>query len=114
MMYSYYTLSLLKVRCPWKKYLTQAQLLQFTTVLAYTACMAYYHIRNSDVESKHYWCMIIQSFEMISLFVLFMAFYSKAYKSKGNKTKGGKDDNESVPEQDSISTDDSDEGKKQR
>ena len=113
MMYSYYTLSLLKVRCPWKRYLTQAQLLQFTTVLVYTACMAYYHPRNSDLEPKHYWCMIIQSFEMISLFVLFTAFYFKAYQNRA-KRKGSKGDDESVPEQDSISTDDSDEGKKQR
>eukprot|EP00980_Cylindrotheca_fusiformis_P007062 scaffold1482_cov120-Cylindrotheca_fusiformis.AAC.4 len=84
MMYSYYTLSLLKVRCPWKKYLTQAQLIQFTTVLIYTACMSVYHIKYSELESKHYWCMAIQSFEMTSLFFLFMAFYSKAYKKKKN------------------------------
>lgn len=81
-MYSYYTLSLLKVHCPWKRYLTQAQLIQFTTVLVYTASMSIYHIKYSELESKHYWCMGIQSFEMTSLFFLFMAFYSKAYKSE--------------------------------
>lgn len=87
MMYSYYTLSLLKVSCPWKKYLTQAQLIQFTTVLLYTGCMSIYHIKYSELESKHYWCMAIQSFEMTSLFFLFMAFYSKAYKNKKAEAK---------------------------
>lgn len=85
MMYSYYTLSLLKVSCPWKKYLTQCQLIQFTTVLVYTVCMSVYHIKKSELETKHYWCMGIQSFEMSSLFFLFMAFYSKAYKNKKGK-----------------------------
>lgn len=79
MMYSYYTLSLLKISCPWKKYLTQAQLIQFLSVLAYTSCSLY---RMKDGNWRHYTACGIQTFEMISLFVLFMHFYSKAYSKK--------------------------------
>jgi len=79
MMYSYYTLSLLKISCPWKKYLTQAQLIQFLSVLVYTSCSLY---RMKDGNWRHYAACSIQTFEMISLFVLFMHFYSKAYSKK--------------------------------
>lgn len=80
MMYSYYTLSLLKIRCPWKKYLTMAQLTQFVSVLLYSAFSMY----NMPKEGtwKHYLGHSIQDFEMSSLFVLFMHFYRKAYSKK--------------------------------
>jgi hypothetical protein len=80
MMYSYYTLSLLKIRCPWKKYLTMAQLTQFVSVLLYSAFSMY----NMPEEGtwKHYLGHSIQDFEMSSLFVLFMHFYRKAYSKK--------------------------------
>lgn len=115
MMYSYYTLSLLKVRCPWKRYLTQAQLLQFTTVLFYTAFLFYIHCyKRQDAELKHFVCISVQSFEMISMFVLFMHFYSKTYKKKtGRKKSSSESDNGSeVPEQVSISSDSSNSTKK--
>jgi len=43
MVYSYYALALMKVSCPLKRFLTQAQLLQFTSVVIYTVCTAYLH-----------------------------------------------------------------------
>jgi len=86
MMYSYYTLSLLKIRCPWKRYLTQSQLLQFCTVIVYTIFSTYIHIRKGDAQFQHYACLFVQTFEMTSLFFLFMHFYSKTYKKK-NESK---------------------------
>jgi elongation of very long chain fatty acids protein 4 len=80
MMYSYYTLSLLKIRCPWKKYLTMAQLTQFVSVLLYSAC-SMYNMPNEGTW-QHYLGHCIQDFEMMSLFVLFMHFYRKAYSRK--------------------------------
>jgi hypothetical protein len=80
MMYSYYTLSLLKIRCPWKKYLTMAQLTQFTTVLVYSG----FSIRflPEDGNWRHFTALAIQDAEMISLFLLFLHFYKKAYSKK--------------------------------
>lgn len=82
MMYSYYTLSLLKFSCPWKRYLTQAQLLQFTSVVVYTGFSVAIQLRQQIAETRHYACFAVQTFEMVSLFGLFMHFYSKAYKKK--------------------------------
>jgi hypothetical protein len=123
MMYSYYTLSLLKIRCPWKKYLTMAQLTQFLSVLLYSACSMY----NMPDEGtwQHYLGHCIQDFEMMSLFVLFMHFYRKAYSRKRRddaaaaaaailalqKTSADSDATSDTlaEEQDSISSDSSDE-----
>ena len=79
-MYSYYTLSLLKIQCPWKKYLTQAQLIQFMSVVMYSV----YSMINMPAEAdwRHYVAYSVQVFEMVSLFVLFMGFYRKAYSSR--------------------------------
>jgi elongation of very long chain fatty acids protein 4 len=120
MMYSYYTLSLLKITCPWKKYLTQSQLLQFCTVVGYTLASTIMHYRKGEAESRHYWCLGVQSFEMVSLFFLFMHFYSKTYKAKkqsGAKaasSSGSQDGSETVPDEASTSSETSDEAKKQR
>ena len=92
MMYSYYALALLKVSCPWKRYLTQAQLLQFTSVVIYTMYTAYQHYHYTEHEatetqpslSTYYFCAGVQVFEMVSLFALFSVFYKKKYSSKKN------------------------------
>jgi elongation of very long chain fatty acids protein 4 len=80
MMYSYYTLSLLQIQCPWKKYLTMAQLAQFMSVVAYSICSMAYMPKEGNW--KHYLAYSVQVFEMVSLFVLFMGFYRKAYSKK--------------------------------
>jgi len=88
LMYSYYALALLKVRCPWKRYLTQAQLLQFTSVVLYTMATAYqhyYHLPHEAIAGEQpswttYWqCCVVQVCEMVSLFVLFSVFYKRRY-----------------------------------
>eukprot|EP00939_MAST-03C_sp_MAST-3C-sp1_P000370 g370.t1 len=43
-MYSYYLLSLLKIRCSWKKYLTVGQLVQFATGVVYVAIYLYKNV----------------------------------------------------------------------
>ena len=101
MMYSYYTLSLLKIRCPWKKYLTQAQLLQFVSVVVYSS---FSMVRMPDGATwRHYLAYSVQVFEMVSLFVLFLFFYRKAYSSK--KTKSLEEQNEQSAENDTTSSD---------
>lgn len=82
MMYSYYTLSLLKIPCPWKKYLTVCQLIQFSTVIAYTGLSFYRISQLEDTTWKNYLAHSIQVFEMSSLFILFMHFYRKTYNKK--------------------------------
>lgn len=82
MMYSYYTLSLCKVACPWKAHLTKAQLAQFTSVIIYTGFSFFKISKRNDTTWKHYLCHATQVFEMVSMFVLFMHFYRKKYSSK--------------------------------
>ena len=98
LMYSYYALALMKVRCPWKRYLTQAQLLQFTSVVIYTIATAYLHYHHGSPEAiegvqpslgTYYFCCVVQVFEMVSLFVLFSLFYKRKYSSSMNDDSGG-------------------------
>jgi elongation of very long chain fatty acids protein 4 len=85
LMYAYYALSLCKIPCPWKRYLTQAQLFQFTSVVVYTLCMPF--VSKEKLETKHYICMYVQIWEMMSLFVLFSMFYRKSYGKKKAASK---------------------------
>ncbi len=96
LMYSYYALALMKVDCPWKRYLTQAQLLQFTSVVVYTIATAYLHygsVPHGAIEGvqpslrTYLFCCAVQVFEMVSLFVLFSLFYKRSY--SGRKDDGG-------------------------
>jgi len=104
LMYSYYTLSLMKFSCPWKRYLTQAQLIQFTSVVIYTAVSFSMLHRSGEIKAKHYIVYGLQTFEMVSLFYLFSLFYSKVYKKKKMMKKKSP---ESAPEQSSLSSDSS-------
>jgi len=81
MMYSYYALSLLKVPCPWKRYLTMAQLVQFLSVVLYT-CICTYLWPVQDRQPQHFIAAGVQVFEMMSLFFLFQHFYKKSYSKK--------------------------------
>jgi len=82
LMYSYYTLSLLKIRCPWKKYLTAAQLGQFVTVNLYTFAAIYFWCYEPTVHINIAIAAVVQLSEMTSLFVLFYIFYRKSYAKK--------------------------------
>jgi len=94
LMYAYYALALLKVHCPWKRYLTQAQLLQFTCVVIYS-CFSVFSWPEEQREGKHILCIVIQVWEMVSLFMLFSIFYKKSYgKRKAKKEKVEDDDDQ--------------------
>jgi hypothetical protein len=89
----------MKVNCPWKRYLTQAQLLQFTSVVVYTIATAYHHyfyLPHEAIEGEqpslrtYYFCCIVQVFEMVSLFVLFSLFYKRSYSQRHKKQQENK------------------------
>lgn len=85
MMYSYYALALFKIPCPWKRFLTQAQLGQFTSVVIYSiVCIAMWGEKRGWKEVT---CIAIQVGEMTSLFVLFARFYKKSYSKKSKKSE---------------------------
>jgi elongation of very long chain fatty acids protein 4 len=101
MMYSYYALALMKVSCPWKRHLTKAQLLQFTSVVIYTAVTGYKHYYNVPHEAiegvqpsmqTYFICCAVQVFEMVSLFVLFSFFYKRKYSKKNKGVKESEDE----------------------
>lgn len=83
LMYSYYALALLKISCPWKKYLTLAQLLQFTSVVVYSVVS---YMTVPENEPRHTYALVIQVWEMVSLFILFSFFYAKSYGKRTSKT----------------------------
>jgi len=85
LMYSYYALALLKISCPWKRYLTQAQLLQFTVITIYTFFAARLWVKSGEYEWNHIACAVIQVWEMTSLFLLFAFFYKRSYGAKAKK-----------------------------
>jgi elongation of very long chain fatty acids protein 4 len=85
LMYSYYALALLKIPCPWKRFLTQAQLIQFLSVLIYTGFS--YFVLFNRISWNQKTCYYVQTFEMVSLFVLFLHFYSKTYARKKKQKK---------------------------
>lgn len=83
MMYSYYALALFKIPCPWKRFLTQAQLTQFMSVIVYSGFCTNMWGEKRTWEALT--CIGVQVGEMSSLFFLFMAFYKRKY-SKGKKS----------------------------
>jgi len=91
LMYAYYVFALLKISCPWKKYLTMAQLLQFTSVVIYSIFSVNLWPKEQR-EFKHILCIGIQVWEMTSLFVLFSFFYMKSYGKKNAIKKAADDD----------------------
>lgn len=108
MMYSYYTLALCRIRCPWKRYLTQAQLVQFVTVVLYTAG-TYALSAPGTSPAPH----LVQFFEMTSLLVLFLHFYRTTYqKRKREAYEAEKELSEAVPSDSVSSASSSDDGER--
>ncbi|GMI30666.1 hypothetical protein TrCOL_g2243 [Triparma columacea] len=89
MMYSYYALTLMGVKCPWKKYLTMAQLVQFASVVVYTGFCLGVNYRKGQLEGRHVLACGIQVGEMVSLFILFSSFYKRSYKGSKGSDKSG-------------------------
>jgi len=103
MMYSYYALSLLKIRCPWKKYLTLAQLAQFCTVVLYTGISYMKVMKHAPKEVLT--CYLVQAFEMISLFILFTQFYIETYRKQTTSKKKAECKSSVSPDAGSLSSD---------
>ena len=78
-------MSLLKMSCPWKRYLTIGQLTQFCLVVVYTALVIVTNYRKGQLELHHLLARAIQVGEMVSLFLLFSVFYKRTYNSSGVK-----------------------------
>lgn len=71
-MYGYYTLALLGVPCPWKKWITNCQMAQFCLVLSHSCYVVYNG--NAPIILP-----LAQAFVMINMLVLFSLFYQKKY-----------------------------------
>lgn len=92
LMYSYYTMSLLHIQCPWKKFLTMAQMIQFISVIVYS--VASLVIGQQKVyDPSRILAYVVQVGEMASLFILFSQFYKKSY---GKKKKNEADNSNNV------------------
>ena len=74
-MYGYYTLALMNIPCPWKKWITNMQMLQFMACFIHGLYVLY--MQNTP--------MILpmgQMFVMVNMLVLFGNFYKKTYNKK--------------------------------
>jgi len=81
LMYSYYFLAALKINAPWKKYLTQAQMLQFALNMVQAAYVIYYPTYYPKALAY-----VLFGY-MISLLVLFGNFYVKGNRRSSATTK---------------------------
>jgi elongation of very long chain fatty acids protein 4 len=81
LMYGYYTLALLNIPCPWKKWITNCQMVQFMLCLSHSIYVVYKG--NMPIELP-----LAQGFVMVNMLVLFGNFYSKSYGKKAEKIEG--------------------------
>jgi elongation of very long chain fatty acids protein 4 len=81
-MYGYYTLALLGIPCPWKKWITTCQMIQFCLCLSHSV----YALVKGNAPPI---LPIAQAFVMINMLVLFGAFYKKEYSQPKNKELKG-------------------------
>ncbi|NWI62947.1 ELOV2 protein, partial [Todus mexicanus] len=85
LMYSYYGLSVIpsmRKYLWWKKYLTQAQLIQFLLTIVHTLSAA---VKPCGFP---FGCLMFQSSYMATLVVLFINFYIKTYRKAPSRTAG--------------------------
>lgn len=82
-MYGYYTLALLGIDCPLKKWITNCQMLQFCVCLLH-ACYVMWK-GNMPIELP-----LTQAFVMLNMLVLFGNFYAKTYFKKKSEKKSEK------------------------
>jgi elongation of very long chain fatty acids protein 4 len=78
-MYGYYLMALLKIRCPWKQQITNIQMLQF--VLCFSQSI--YCLYNGNYPRT---ISLISTFVQVNMLVLFGNFYKKSYLN-GNSDK---------------------------
>lgn len=78
-MYGYYTLALMNIPCPWKKWITQAQMCQFCLCIAHASYSMY-------VQNQPIILPLAQIFVMVNMLVLFGNFYYKSYSKKSSSS----------------------------
>ncbi|KAL5096338.1 hypothetical protein RYX36_000665 [Vicia faba] len=83
-MYSYYFLTALGIRPPWKRAVTHSQILQFVFSFALSALMLYYHFYAGGCSGINPWCF--NAVFNASLLALFLNFHFNTY-SHSNKNK---------------------------
>jgi len=71
-MYGYYLMSVVEIPCPWKKYITQVQLVQF--VLCFGSAL-YCLI----IGTYPFYLCVLQIYVMTNMLVLFIKFYWETY-----------------------------------
>lgn len=74
-MYGYYTIALLKIECPWKKYITNCQMAQFCLCFLHSCYVVYKG--NMTITLP-----LLQAFVMVNMLVLFSQFAKKKYTKK--------------------------------
>lgn len=79
-MYGYYTLALLNVPCPWKKWITNCQMIQFVACLSHSV----YVVIKGNMPIA---LPLAQGFVMINMLVLFSNFYIQSYMKKDKVVK---------------------------
>ena len=81
-MYAYYTSAMLKIPCPWKRWITNCQMIQFMACL----CHSIYVVIKGNMPIA---LPLVQAFVMINMLILFGQFYRESYLKKGS-TKSSK------------------------
>lgn len=76
-MYTYYLLASCNIPCPFKRYITRAQLLQFMIVATHSM-FSLYHLQCGIILPS------LQLFVMMTMLVLFQQFYFQAYRKNQN------------------------------
>jgi len=79
-MYGYYTLALLNVPCPWKKWITTCQMIQFAVCFSHSCFV----VINGNAPII---LPLAQGFVMVNMLVLFGNFYRKSYSAADKKEK---------------------------
>lgn len=82
-MYGYYTLALLNVPCPWKKWITNCQMAQFCLVFGHSCFVVW----NGNAPLI---LPLAQGFVMLNMLVLFGMFYKKKYSVPAAAAPGAK------------------------
>lgn len=77
-MYGYYTLALLNVPCPWKRWITNCQMLQFALCFSHSCYVVWKG--NAPIILP-----LAQGFVMLNMLFLFGRFYIKSYGAKKDK-----------------------------
>jgi hypothetical protein len=85
-MYSYYFLTAVGIRPPWKRAVTDCQIVQFVFSFGVSGVMLYYHFGSGGgCSGMKAWCF--NAVFNASLLALFLNFHLKSYASNSKKKR---------------------------